>query len=136
MFNNINAYTSVYKNAVQKSASKIASNAVQAIANFEVSATCYTHNATCYSLLTHKTTNALYLYAIYNNAKSMYFINNVQATKQQVALYLTASAAATLLQQNEATYNATNNVTHNVTVRTLKLASIVSITAQKQTVSV
>ena len=90
-----------------------------------------------YSLVQHKQTNAMYLYAIYNNASSLYFINGQLATKQQVAQYLTASAAKQLLAEGPAvTHNVTHNVTHAVKVRTVALANLVSITANKQQVSV
>ena len=66
----------------------------------------------------------------------MYFINNVLATKQQVAQYLTASASAKLLDNNNTVHNVANNVTHTVKVRTIALSNIVSITANKQTLTV
>jgi hypothetical protein len=88
----------------------------------------------CFSLVAHKTTGEQYLYAIYNGADSAYLINGVQASKQEVAQYLTAGAANKLLG-NGRTYNATNNVEHGVTVRVLKLASIVSISAKGDIVS-
>jgi len=125
LFSNINAATQVYANAVKRNAN---------VANFVQASNYFTHTA-CYSLVKHNTTAQLYLYAIYNSAKSLYYINNVLATKQQVAQYLTASAAAQLLSNNTAVHNVTNNVTHNVQVRTIALNNIVSITANKQTVS-
>jgi hypothetical protein len=132
LFSNINAFTNVYANAVQRSASKISANNAQAVANFTQQSNYFTHT-NCYSLVQHKSNSNMYLYAIYNNASSMYFINNVQATKQQVAQYLTASASAKLLQDsNTVVHNATNNVLHTVQVRTVALANIVSITANKQ----
>ena len=77
-----------------------------------------------------------YLYAIYNTAESMYFINAQPATKQQVAALLTASAATKLLEGNATVHNVANNVTHTVQVRTIALQNIVSITAHSQTVAV
>ena len=73
------------------------------------------------------------MYAIYNSANSVYFINDVVATKQQVAQYLTASASAQLLQKDNTVHNVTHNIQHNVIVRTIALQNIVSITANKQT---
>ena len=125
LFANINAATNVYANAVKRSAG---------VDDFTVSSAYYTHDANCYSIVTHKTNNKQYLFCIYNNASSTYTINNVAATKQQVATYLTASAAKQLLEAPTATYNKTNNITHNVVMRTISLDNINSITAAKQTV--
>lgn len=135
LFANINAATSVYTNAVQRSAAQHASNSAAAVAAFVTAPAYFAHTA-CYSIVQHKQTQAQYLYAIYNNASSVYFINNVVATKQQVAALLTASAAAKLLQSSNTVHNVTNNVTHNVTVRTIALANIVSIVANKQVLAV
>ena len=135
LFSNINAFTSVYANAVKRTASNIDQNNASDVAQFTAQSNYFTHTA-CYSLVAHKQTQALYLYAIYNNASSLYYINNVLATKQQVAEYLTASAASALLANNAVVLNVTNNVLHTVKVRTIALANLVSITANKQTVSV
>ena len=138
LFSNINAATSVYANAVKRSASNATNmqqNDANSVANFTAQSNYFTHTA-CYSVVQHKTNNAQYLYAIYNNASSVYFINNVVATKQQVAQYLTASASAQLLQKDNTVTNVTHNVQHNVIVRTIALSNIVSITANKQTLIV
>lgn len=132
LFSNINAFTSVYANAVQRSAAQHATNSAQAVAAFTAQSNYYAHTS-CYSIVQHKQTNALYLYCIYNNARSTYTINNVRATKQQVAQLLTASAAQQLLQaHNTAQYNATHNITHNVVVRTIALHNIRTVRAKKQ----
>jgi hypothetical protein len=135
LFSNISAFTNVYANAVQKSANNIEANNADNVANFTTQSNYFTHT-NVYSIVKHKQTNALYLYAIFNNASSMYFINNEPATKEQVAQYLTASASAKLLAQSAVTHNVANNVLHTVKVRTIALANLVSITANKQTVSV
>lgn len=125
-----------YAQAVQKSASAISANNTSNVQAFTAQANYFTHT-NCYSIVKHNTSNALYLYTSFNNAKSIYFINNVQATKQQVAQYLTASASAKLLQNdNNVVHNATHNVLHTVNVRTIALANIVSIVANKQHISV
>ncbi len=135
LFSNINAFTSVYANAVKRTANNIAQNDAANVEQFVAQSNYFEHTA-CYSIVAHKQTNALYLYAIYNNASSLYYIDNVLATKQQVAEYLTASAASALLASNPVVLNVTNNVLHTVKVRTIALANLVSITANKQTVSV
>ncbi len=135
LFSNINAYTSVYANAVKRSATNMQQNDATSVASFTAQSNYFTHTA-CYSVVQHKTNNTQYLYAIYNNASSVYFINDVVATKQQVAQYLTASASAQLLQKDNTVHNVTHNIQHNVIVRTIALQNIVSITANKQTLIV
>jgi hypothetical protein len=135
LFANINAATSVFANAVKRSAAKIATNNVANVQQFTAQQNYFTHTA-CYSIVQHKQTLAQYLYAIFNNASSVYFINNTVATKQQVAQYLTASAAAALLQDSNTVTNVTHNIQHNVNVRTIALQNIVSIVANKQQLTV
>ena len=135
LFANILAATQVFANAVKRSAAKLATNDPAAVQQFTQQSNYFTHTEV-YSVVAHKQTNALYLYAIYNAASSVYFVNGAVATKQQVAQYLTASAAAKLLAASAPTHNVANNVTHNVKVRTIALANLVSITANKAQVSV
>ena len=135
LFANILAATQVFANAVKRSAAKLATNDPAAIQQFTQQSNYFAHTEV-YSVVAHKQTNALYLYAIYNAASSVYFVNGAVATKQQVAQYLTASAAAKLLAASAPTHNVANNVTHNVKVRTIALANLVSITANKAQVSV
>ncbi len=123
LFNNLKDFD-VYAKAVKRDAG---------VEEFVTSETWFEHTG-CFSLVAHKQTKEEYLYAIYNTAKSAYIVDGVVVDKQQVAQYLTASEAAKLTQAK--TYNVTNGVEHGVTVRVLKLASLVSITAQKQTLTV
>lgn len=134
LFSNIKAFTSVYANAVKRSAANVASNNAANVQAFTAQQNYYTHNANCYSLVQHNTNSNMYLYCIYNNVQSSaYAIDGVAATKQQVAQYLTKSAAKQLLNNDGTTRNATHNVTHSVTVRTIALSNLISITANKQT---
>jgi hypothetical protein len=135
LFANISAATSVFANAVKRSAAQIASNDAASVAAFTAQSNYFEHTA-CYSIVKHKQNSNLYLYAIYNNAQSVYFIDNTVATKQQVAQLLTASAATKLLQASNTTHNVTHNIEHNVNVRTIALANIVSIVANKQQLTV
>lgn len=120
-----------YTAAVQRSAGRIDDNNANNVQQFAQQSNYYEHTA-CYSVVKHKLNNNLYLYASYNNASSLYFIDGQQATKQQVAQYLTPSASAKLLQDNSVVHNAGNNVLHTVHIRTVALANIVSINANKQ----
>ena len=130
LFANVNA--AIYANAVKRSAATHTTNNAQAVAQFTAQSNYFAHT-NCYSIVQHKNNNNLYLYCIYNKARSTYTINNAAATKQQVAALLTASAAATLLQaSNTVQHNATHNITHNVVVRTIALQNIKQVRARKQ----
>ena len=135
LFANITALN-LYVQQVQRSANKLNVNNSTNVDNFVAQSAHFVHTNNCYSLVQNKQSNALYLYAIYNNASSVYFINNTVASKQQVAQYLTKSASAKLLEKNNTVHNVANNVTHNVKVRTIALQNIVSITANKQMLTV
>lgn len=127
LFNNLNEFTHVYTNAVNRSAQ---------ITDFEASDNWFSHTET-YSIVAHKKdADKVYLYAIYNNAQSVYFIDGVAAGKTEVSAYLTASAARLLLSEKDTVHNVTNDVTHNVHVRVVELCNIVSMKAQKQILAV
>jgi hypothetical protein len=126
----------VYTKAVQRSASKITANDSTNVEQFVAQSNYFEHNANCFSLVQHKQNAKQYLYAIYNSAQSVYFVDGRVATKQQVAQYLTASASAKLLGNNNTTHNVTNNVTHDVKVRTIALENLVSIVVNKQQLTV
>lgn len=134
LFSNIKAFTSVYQNAVKRTAAQIAENTKQAIEDYAAQTNYFEHTA-CYSIVKHKLHDKLYLYAIFNNARSTYFIDGQLATKHQVATYLTPAAAAKLLGDNTVVYNKTHDILHTVQVRTIALDNIHSITACKQTVT-
>ena len=133
---NINAHTSVYANKVKRSAAKYSNNNAQAVAAFTAQQNYFTHTATHCIVAHTQHANKMYLYAIYNNAQSVYMHNNAVVSKQHVAAYCTKSAAATLLQQSNTVVNKTHNITHNVQVRTIALSNIVSIRARKQLLTV
>ena len=135
LFNNVTDYD-VYKKAVQRSASKIEDNDSTNVQNLVVKEATFTHTNT-FSLVQNKKDNTkFYLYAIYNNAQSLLFIDNTLATKQQVAELLQPAAAKKLLEENTVQHNVTNDVLHNVILRTISLDSIVQLKAMKQTVTV
>jgi IMP cyclohydrolase len=134
LFNNLQAYTNAYENAVKRSAAKIAGNDAQAVAAFKSQDNYFEHTQ-CYSVVKHKTDEKFYLFSIYNNAESAYVIDNKVVDKADIVQYLTKSAAAALFSDGTV-HNVTNDITHSVVVRTVKLQNIVSITAQKQTLLV
>ena len=136
LFNNVNDFKNVYTAAVKRSAGSIADNTTANVADFEQQDNYFTHT-NCFSLVQHKTdASKFYLYAIYNNAESMYFIDGVHASKSEVAQLLTPSAAKTLMQPSNIVHNVANDVMHTVQVRTIGLNSIVQLNAMKQQLAV
>ena len=133
---NIAAQTQLYARAVRKSAAKFAQNDPAAVQAFESSGNYFEHTAT-HSLVVHKQhPDKFYMFAIYNNATSVYMHNGAVVDKQHVAQYSTPSAAKLLLKADDTVHNVTHNVTHSVHVRTIALDNIVHIRARKQLLSV
>lgn len=133
---NVQAHTSVYARKVRKTASAIASNDAQAVQAFTAQANWFEHTAT-HCIVAHKQhTEKLYLYAIYNNASSVYMHNNAVVSKQHAAAYCTASVAATMLRESNIVHNVTHNIDHTAHVRTIALSNIVSVRARKQLLTV
>ena len=124
LFNNLKEFTDVYTNAVKRSAG---------VDEF-VKSDSYFEHTECFSIVEHKTSGKQYLFAIFNNAKSQYYVDGAPVTKHEVAQYLTKSAAAKLLDTSGVVYNATNDIEHTVQVRTIALENIVGLTANKQTI--
>ena len=121
-----------YVACVQRSAAKQASNDPALIAAFTASAASFTHDANCYSIVQNNNTAQQYLYAHYNNAESVYVLNNEIISTATAASFCTASVAKVMLQTSNTTHNVSNNVTHSITVRTVKIQNIVRLAALKQ----
>lgn len=136
LFNNIADFKNVYTAAVKRSANAIADNSAANVANFEQQDNYFQHTAT-FSLVQHKKdASKYYLFAIYNRADSLLFIDGQPATKQAVAALLTPSAAKELLAGTNIVHNKANDVLHTVQVRTIALDSIVELNAMKQSLTV
>lgn len=134
LFNNVSEFTSVYERAVKRSAAKLNSEAE--VAHFQTQDTYFFHTD-CYSVVQHKTdASKQYLYAIYNNAKSVYVRNDRIISKEDAATYCTPSAQKEMLKTDTTVHNVNNDVTHDVVVRTIGLASIVQLNAMKQSLTV
>lgn len=131
--NNLLSFTSVYANAVRKSAQTFAANLQSNIDEF-VPQNNYFEHTPCYSVVRHRQQNKYYLYAIFNSASSRYINNGVELSKQEVAEYMTPSAADKLLNGTRVVENVTHDILHTVQVRTIQLEKIVSIRAMGQTV--
>lgn len=133
---NLQAQTQLYARAVRKSAAAISANNPADVAAFTAQANYFAHTAV-HCIVAHKQhADKLYLYAIYNNATSVYVHNNAVVTKQHVAAYCTPSAAKTLLQKDNTVVNKTHNIAHTVHVRTIALSNIVSMKVRKQLLTV
>lgn len=128
VFGTIKEFNNVYKNAVMRSALK----AGTPIENFAVSDTYFNHTD-WYSIVEHATTGKEYLYCIFNNADSEYFIDGVQVIRADVMQYLTPSALKAM--QEKRVTNKTNDIEHGVIVRTIAIDNIISFTANKQTIN-
>ena len=131
LFNNLNEHTSVWTNAVKRSAAKNADNDAANIEGFQAQSNWFEHTD-CYSVVKHKSKEQYYLYAIYNNAESVYMMDGVEVSKDEVAAYMTPSAAKELLEPYDATLNVTHDVLHTAVCRATALENIVSIVANKQ----
>lgn len=122
--NNLKEFTNIYKNRVQREIGE----------DFVVSDTWFTHTD-CHSIVEHNTNGKLYLYAMYNNTVSTAYYNVDSGTvmsKEDVAAYMTPSAAKRLLEPTVTTYNKTNDVEHSVTIRTIGMENIVHMNVNKQ----
>lgn len=105
----------VYVNAVKRAAEKLGQDA----SNFEASKSHFTHTD-CYSIVVNNGT--YYLYCIYNSAKSRYYIDGKECSKQEVMELLTPSARKAM--ESKTTHNKTNDIEHDVIIRTIKLSNI------------
>lgn len=136
LFNNLADFKNVYIEAVKRSAAKIEENNVWNVEEWEAG-TSYFEHTDCYSVVKHKTKDDFYLFAIYNGAKSMYIKDGAEMTKEAVAEFMTLSAKKALLAEDTGVvHNKTNDVKHNVIVRTIKFENIVELTANKETLYV
>jgi hypothetical protein len=128
LFGTLNDY-SVYSRMVLKSSNKIDG---QTVNDFVVSDSYFEHDKDCFSIVYHKSNQTAYLYAVYNNVSStVYTIDGIESDKITVAEYLTPSEKEKMLGDNSLVYNKTNNVLHDVIVRTIKIDNILSIKCNK-----
>lgn len=125
----------VYGRAVRRSAARDDRNDAADVAAQQTQETWFEHDPVCHSVVYHKTNREPYLYALFNSGKSQYLIDGQIADKHEVAQYLTPSEARKILEPTS-TFNITDNIHHDVTVRVLKMASIVELAAMKQKLTV
>lgn len=97
--------------------------------NFESSKkTFFEHDEEFYSLIRHKTNGKEYLYCIFEDTLSTdFYLNDNLSTREEVAKYLTPSEAKKLLNPEPLVKNVSQNVEHDVIVRTIALDNVMSI---------
>lgn len=129
--NNLKEYTNVFLNAVKRSADS-------EIKEWIPSESYYEHTTT-FCVVQHKTKpERFYLYVIYQNhhTTDTCYINTLNGEvmfKEEVAAELAPAAAQKLLNGTADVYNKTNDIYHNVHVRTISLDNLASITLQGST---
>jgi hypothetical protein len=83
--------------------------------------------------VTHPETGAKYLYVHINNSQYEYKINGMPAWPQQVAALCTRSVANRILDPFKSIHNQSNDVYHDVHVRTIGIENIRKISVNGQT---
>src|SRR5271166_2306068 len=108
LFNNLNAFTNAYENAVRRSAARNPSNDAANVAQFSSQGNWFTHEQ-CYSIVRHSTKpTQKYLFGIYNFGESMYVEagDTLQVvSRQHVAQFMTASEKEKLLNPPAVVHN-------------------------------
>lgn len=125
--------TNLYTNAIKRSASKIEGNDEEAIAEFQSQGNWFEHTEV-YSIVQHKTNANLYLFALYNKVYETVYFNpatGLHMTKEEVATYLTKSAAAALMQEGAVNHSVSTGLAHTVYVRAIGMQNVVQLTAAK-----
>jgi hypothetical protein len=124
----------LYRKQVLRSANKLSDSE---ITEYVVSDTYFEHTQECFSIVQHKKDSAKqYLYVVVNSAESQCFVNDVAASKEDTASYMTKSDAAKLLNTSSTVYSVKNDVTHDVTLRTIMLSNLVRIAVNKQVIAI
>lgn len=145
LFNGLSEFTNAYELAVKRSAKKLGESAAN-IAQFKSSGNWFEHDGQCYSIVHHATNkNKAYLFGIYNKADSLYVMYKNAGplmggwdvvSKEVVAQYMTPSEARKLLAPAKTTYNVSQDLEHDVVVRTVALENVVSLRAMGKQVEI
>lgn len=124
IYSNLSELTTVYKNAVIKTGKAITENDMEKLRNFEVSATWFHHLPECFSIVKNNSSEELYLYARFLSSTSEYFVDDIAVEKAEILQYLTPSECKKITEDNSIIYNKTNDILHQVIIRTIKLSNI------------
>jgi hypothetical protein len=126
----------VYARKVRKSAAEVLDNDPRAVRDFTADGR-YFHHTKTHCIVQHNDYDwKQYLFAIFNNAKSVYVHNGQLVNKEYVAQFCTASGAKEMLEANSYVMNKKHGIMHNVHVRTIALDNIVEIKARKKLLKV
>ena len=129
----LNEFTNLYENAMKRSAAKIEGNDAQAIEAFQSQGSWFEHTDV-YSVIKHKTNDALYLFAIYHKSHDSAYYNadtNAIMTKEEVAVFLTPAEAKKVLAEDTVNHSVSTGLSHTVYVRTLGLQNVIDLKAAK-----
>jgi hypothetical protein len=125
LFGKVSAYANAYKRRVQKTALEIEGNNQEAIDNFEVSQNWHVPSERAYSIRLHTGKGTKYLYPMFcGHSKTVFTIDGNPATREQVAEFLTPSAAKDLMNTSGIVTNKKNGIKHRAIVRTIGIENI------------
>ena len=124
VFANLKEFTDIYTAAVKRSAKRISENNMENVEAFIKSDNWFEHS-NIFSIVLHKETRKEYLFCLYNNSISKYFINGEETEKKNIIEFLTPNEAKKLTQDNSIIYNKKNDVFHATIARTIGLENIV-----------
>lgn len=125
LFGKVSAYKNAYKRRVQKTALEIEGNNQESIDNFQLSDNWHIASEQAYSIRLHKEKGTKYLFPMFTgHSKTVFTIDGVPASREQVAAFLTPSAARDLLDTTGIVTNKKNGVKHRAIVRTIGMENV------------
>lgn len=125
IFSSLHDYT-VYENAVIRSANRIKENDKENVSNFEKSENWFSHDEKFFSIVERN--QKKYLFCIFNSvSKTEFYLNGEKVDKNDILQYLTPSEVKKLTEDNSIVYNKSNDILHNVHVRTISLENIINL---------
>jgi len=127
-------FTSLYENAVKRSAAKIEGNDEAAIKEFSSQGNYFEHTD-CYSIVKHKTEEKYYLFAMFNKVFETVYYNPTTCklmTKEEVVPFLTPAEAKKLMQDGTVVQSVSTGLAHTVHVRTVGLQNVIDLKAVKE----
>jgi hypothetical protein len=122
----------IYEKAVKRSATKLNESDATDIKYFEQGESPYEHRyPDCYSIVVKKSDPTQhYLYYVCNKAgraSSAFILGDKIITKEEVIEFCTPAEAKKIINPPTTVYNKTNDVEHDVQVRTVKLENIIGV---------
>lgn len=130
----LNEFTSLYENAVKRSAAKIVDNDKEDIKEFQSQGNWF-HHTDCYSIVKHNTEDKYYLFALYNKVFETQYYNALThklMTKEEVAVYLTKSEVKKLLEDSDVVQSVSTGLVHTVHPRVIGLQNVIDLKAVKE----